>query len=113
MTWLGLRSLAKRLRGRWHGHLHQQILAQTNALSDISEKLERLERRLTATALELESVEQLLSRRLAEQMSDLQDHLQLNAASIVAQVSERATQATGAAEIRRFSRGHPGSDRAA
>lgn len=105
-----LRDLAKKLRHHWHGRLETRLENQQQVLADLAARLDRIERRLTAVA----DVDEIVKRRLAEQMSDLQDHLQLNAASIVAQLGEQAAaQAADAAELRPFSRQPPCSERAA
>lgn len=112
MTGIGrLRDLAQMLRNRWHGPLDRRLAEQQQTLCELAARLEHIERRLTAVVPE---VDQLLTRRLAEQTRDLQDHLHLNAASIVAQLDEQtAAQAADATELRRFSRTLPASDRAA
>lgn len=105
-----LRDLAKKLRHRWHGCLERRLANQQQALTDLAARLESIERKLATVA----GVDELLKRRLAEQMSDLQDHLQLNAASIVAQIGEQAAaQAAEAAALRPFSRNPPISEKAA
>jgi len=110
MNWLDpLRALARTVRNRWHGQLHRQMVAQAERLDGALGKLEQLDHRLSATFAEverlravaddasrvaasraavsgslLESVEQLLARRLAEQTSDLQDDAQRHAAVMAA-----------------------------
>lgn len=109
LTLVPLRHLAQRLRGRWHAPLCSRLAAQSDLLTDISRKLDAVSQNLDRLTLEataarsergegravmesavIGAVEQLLSRRLAEQTRDLQAHLQLHAASIVAQVGESA-----------------------
>ena len=101
--------LAKKLRDRWHAPLRHGLVVQSDRLSDVSRKLDAVAKKLDTLTQELsaakaeseerraameraviDALEQHLSRRLAEQASDLQHHLQLHAASIVAHVSESA-----------------------
>lgn len=105
-----LRDLGKKLRHRWHGHLEIRLADQQEAFADLAARLESIEHKLTA----LSNLDELLKQRLAEQMSDLQDHLQFNAASIVAQIGEQAAaQAAEAGAFRPFTRKPPTSEKAA
>lgn len=64
----------------------EEVTARLNAIQSESPR-----RHAEIKKALIDSIEEVLSRRLTEQARDMQDYLQLHAASIVAQVSENAT----------------------